>query len=100
MFTKINNTFTDNGEDLDIVMPIYNFLKYSNNYFMTSGSQWNYNRDEINDDEKENDANENMVNNNKIMAGNSFKDKTKIIRQTPNNGNIKCRSCSSIKIFE
>ena len=31
-----------------------------------------------------------MVNNNKIMASNSFKDKTKIIVGTPNNGNIKC----------
>ena len=37
MLTKINNTFTDNGEDLDI-MPIYNFLEYSNNYSMTSES--------------------------------------------------------------
>ena len=55
---------------------------------MTSGSSWNYNRDEINDDEKENDANENMVNNNKIMAGNSFKDKTKIIRRTPKNAEV------------
>ena len=31
-------TFTDNAEDLDSVMPMYNFLQYSNNYFMTSGS--------------------------------------------------------------
>ena len=36
--SKIKNTFTDNAEDLDSVMPMYNFLQYSNNYFMTSGS--------------------------------------------------------------
>ena len=32
-------------KDLDIVMPIYNFLKYSKNYSKTSGSLWNYYRD-------------------------------------------------------
>ena len=35
---KINNTFIDNAEDLDIVMPMYNLLEYSGNYSMTSGS--------------------------------------------------------------
>ena len=44
---KINNSFIDNAEDLDIVMPIYNLLEYSDNYCMTSGSLWNYYRDEI-----------------------------------------------------
>ena len=38
--SKINNTFVDNGEDLDIVMSMYNLLEYSDNYFMT-GSLWN-----------------------------------------------------------
>ena len=28
--SKINNTFIGNAEDLDIVIPIYNLLKYSN----------------------------------------------------------------------
>ena len=27
---KINNTFTDNAEDLDFVMTMYNLLEYSN----------------------------------------------------------------------
>ena len=39
--TKINNAFIDNAEDLDIVMPIYNLLQYSDKYseyFVTSGS--------------------------------------------------------------
>ena len=30
--SKINNTLTDNAEDLYIVMPIYNLLEYSKNY--------------------------------------------------------------------
>ena len=29
--SKINNTFIDNVEDLDIVLPMYNLLEYSNN---------------------------------------------------------------------
>ena len=35
---KINNTFIDNAEDLDIAMPMYNLLEYSDNYSVTSGS--------------------------------------------------------------
>ena len=30
--SKINSTFIDNAEDLDIVMSIYNLLEYSQNY--------------------------------------------------------------------
>ena len=33
--SKINNTFIDNAEDLDIVMSMYNPLEYSDNYSMT-----------------------------------------------------------------
>ena len=32
-----------------MVMPMYNLLEYSQNYSMTSGSLWNYYRDEIDD---------------------------------------------------
>ena len=32
------NTFIDNAEDLDIVIPMYNFIADSNNYCITSGS--------------------------------------------------------------
>ena len=38
----------DNAEDIDIVMPMYNFLEYSKNYRKTIGSLWNYYRDEPN----------------------------------------------------
>ena len=47
--SKISNTFIDNVEDLDSVMPVYNLLEYSDNYSKTSGSLWSYFRDEIND---------------------------------------------------
>ena len=54
--TKINNTFIDNAEDLDIVMPMCNLLEHSNNYSMTPGSLWNYYTHEVNDS-----ANEKMM---------------------------------------
>ena len=31
---------------LDIVIPMYNLLEHSDNYSITSGSLWNYNRNE------------------------------------------------------
>ena len=54
---------------------------------MTSGSLWNYYRDEINDAENENDDNRNKINNNKTTASKSFKYKTKIIGSTLDNVN-------------
>ena len=44
--SKINGVQIDNAEDLDVVMPMYNLLKYSKNYRKTTGSLWNYYRDE------------------------------------------------------
>ena len=44
--SKINGELVENAEDLDIVMPIYNLLEYSKNYEKTSGSLFNYYRDE------------------------------------------------------
>ena len=46
--SKINNTLIDNVEDLDIIMPMYNLIKYSKSYRKTTGSLWNYYRDEPN----------------------------------------------------
>ena len=45
---KINNIFSDKSEDLDIVMPMYNLIECSKNYSKTTGSLWNYYRDEPN----------------------------------------------------
>ena len=40
--SKINNTEIDNAEYVDIVMPMYNLIEYSNNYSKTYGSLWKY----------------------------------------------------------
>ena len=42
---NINNTQIDNAKDIDIVMPMYNLIEYSDNYSKTSGSLWQYYRD-------------------------------------------------------
>ena len=36
--SKINNTQIDNAEYIDIVMPMYNLIEYSDNYSKLSGS--------------------------------------------------------------
>ena len=46
--SKINGVKVDNAEDLDVVMPMYNLLEYSKNYRKTTGSLWNYYRDQPN----------------------------------------------------
>ena len=40
--TEINNTQEDNAKDIDIVVPMYNLIEYSDNYSKTSGSLWQY----------------------------------------------------------
>ena len=46
--SKINNTLNGNTEDLDIVIPMYNLLEYSQSYRKTTGGLWNYYKDEPN----------------------------------------------------
>ena len=55
-------------------MPMYNLIEYSDNYTKTSGSLWQYYRDEPN-------AN--------LVDSESFKSKTKITGKTPSHGNTK-----------
>ena len=43
--SEINNTQVDNAKDIDIVMPMYNLIEYSNNYSKTLGSLWQYCKD-------------------------------------------------------
>ena len=43
--SEINDTQVDNAKDIDIVMPMYNLIKYSDNYSKTSGSLWQYCKD-------------------------------------------------------
>ena len=70
--SRINNTDIDNAHDIDIVMPMYNLIEYSDNYSKTSGSLWQYYNDDPNDN---------------IEDSESFKSKVKITRKTPSNGN-------------
>ena len=46
--SKINNVLIDNVEDLDVVMAMYNLTEYIKNYSKTTGSLWNFYRDESN----------------------------------------------------
>ena len=68
--SKINSTLIDNAEDLDIVMPMYNPLQYSQNYSMTSRSLWSYYRDKTDDVDD-------------VSDGKSFNYKTKIVENKP-----------------
>ena len=43
--SEINNTQIDNAKDIDIVMPMYNLIEYSDNYAKTAGSLWQYCKD-------------------------------------------------------
>ena len=42
---NINNEQIDNAEYIDIVMPMYNLIEYSDNYSKTLGSLWQYHKD-------------------------------------------------------
>ena len=44
--SEINNTQIDNAKDIDVVMPMYSLIEYSDNYSKTSVSLWQYYRDE------------------------------------------------------
>ena len=70
--SKIKGGKTDNAEDLEVVLPLYNLLEYSKNYRKTTGSLWNYYRDEPS----------NLLSSN----SESFKYETNIRGNTYNNG--------------
>ena len=72
--SKINNAQVDNAKDINIVMPMYNLIEYSDNYAKTTGSLWQYFRDEPNDN---------------LADSESFKSKIKITGKTPNVDNEK-----------
>ena len=74
--TEIKNTFVDYANFLNITMPMYNLTEYSNNYSDTSGSLWDFKRDEI-------DNNADVTNDNNAP---SFKYKANLIGNTEANG--------------
>ena len=76
--SKIHNVLIDNAEDLDVVISMYNLLEYSKHYRKTTGSLWNYYRDEPND------FSANNCNANPITNSESFKCKNSITGKTSN----------------
>ena len=66
--SEINNTQVDNAEDIDIVMPMYNLLEYSDNCL------WQYHKDQPNDN---------------LAGSESFESKIKITGNKPAYGNTK-----------
>ena len=44
--SRVNNTKVDDAQDIDVVKPMYNLIKYSDTYSKISGSLWQFYRDE------------------------------------------------------
>ena len=42
---EINDTFVDYVDFINIAMPMYNLIEYSDDYFDTSGNLWQFKRD-------------------------------------------------------
>ena len=74
--TEIDGTLVDEANVINITMPIYNLIEYSANYSDTSGSLWDFKRDEI----------DNIVNVSNDDNAPSFKYKASNIGNTENNG--------------
>ena len=72
--SNINNAEMDNCQAIDVIMPMYNFIEYSDNYAKTCESLWQYYRGQPNDN---------------LANSESFKSKIKITGKTPNDGNEK-----------
>ena len=45
--TDINDVFTDEANHIYITVPMYNLTEYSDSYSDTSGSLWQFKRDEV-----------------------------------------------------
>ena len=80
--SKMINTQINNAKDIDIVMPTYNLIEYSDNYSKTSGSLWQCYRDEPFLDDNGAIADFPADDNNSA----SFEFKTKIAGRTGNDG--------------
>ena len=86
--------FVDEANHIYIAMPMYNFIEYSDNYSDTSGSLWQFKRDEV------------PANNADLSVDNSqsFKYKTALVEKMAdavNNTNSsvkKHKNCCSIKV--
>ena len=73
--TEINDTFVDYADFINITMPMYNLIEYSDNYSNTSRRLWDFKRDEV--------ANNSNVTNDGVTL--SFKYKAGFIADTEAN---------------
>ena len=91
--TEKNETFVDDSNFINIAMPMYNLIEYSDNYSDTSGSLSNFKRDEI-----EGDVDLTIDN------APSFKCKANLMGNTDADGanrkKRKCKNSYTIKIFK
>ena len=87
-FTKcnleINDEHVDTAENLDITMPMYNLIEYSDNHQDSSATLYQYKRDESPEDNAINDLTTNTES--------SFKYKVKLLGNPVLDGNIAKRS--------
>ena len=87
-FTKcnleINDEHVDTAENLDITMPMYNLIEYSDNYQDSSATLYQYKRDEPSEGNAINDLTTNY--------SNSFKYNVKLLGNPVLDGNIAKRS--------
>ena len=79
--SEINNTQIDNAKDIEIIIPMYNLIEYSDNYAKTTGSLWQYCKDI-----PSRNANGEIIAFDLNNTTDSFKFKAKITGQTGNNG--------------
>ena len=81
--SEINSTQVDNAKDINIVMPMYGLIEYSDNCSKTSGSLWQYCKDipAVNN-------NGDIIDFNGTNATDSFNFKVKITGKTDNDGEI------------
>ena len=98
LHVQINDIFVDEANHIYIAMPMYNLIEYSDNYSDTSGSLWQFKRDEV----PANNADLTDLTNSQ-----SFKYKAVLVGKTANENDRKSSlkflivlNSSSIKVFE
>ena len=79
--SEINNIQIDNAKDIDIVIPMYNLIEYSDNDAKTTGSLWQYCKDI-----PARNANDEIIVFDVNNVTDSFNFKVKFTGQTGNNG--------------
>ena len=84
---EINDEHVDTAENLDIVMPMYNLIEYSDNYQDSSATLYQYKRDE---------PPANLINNLTQVNSKSFNYNLSCWWYSKK----KCKSCRTIKVFK